>query len=158
MLAADAQQTKNFCVEDFRTAISNSIKTFLKFNFRLFSEWKNHHLQDRLGLPVYDHGPDIAIEASIEWLCLAQDCSISHDGGVAFRYSLLDGWGASFPETTGYIVPTIIKYAILKKNEKMLRRAELMMDWLTTVQTKEGGFRGGQIGSKYRAPVFLGPG
>ena len=31
----------------------------------------------------------------------AQDYSSSEDGGVARHYGLLNGWSASYPETTG---------------------------------------------------------
>src|ERR1700737_169589 len=39
----------------------------------------------------------------------ARDHSLSADGGVARHYCLVTGWGSSYPETTGYIIPTIIR-------------------------------------------------
>ena len=47
---------------------------------------------------------EAALENAISWICRAQDKSISQDGGVARHFSVLDGWGPSYPETTGYII------------------------------------------------------
>lgn len=135
-----------------------SLETYFKFHLKLSPEGKEQHLKDREGLPDFDPGPDSAIKESIEWICLAQDNSVSQDGGVAYRYSLLDDWGASYPETTGYIVPTIIEYAYHTKDEQLLKRAELMLDWLVSIQLKEGGFRGGQVGTKQKLPVAFNTG
>src|SRR5882672_7854836 len=52
---------------------------------------------DRAGLPARDPGPEAAMAAGIAWLCRAQDCSASLDGGVARDFSLLEGWSASYP-------------------------------------------------------------
>jgi len=50
-----------------------------------------------------------AIDRYLEWLCVAQDKSSSRDGGVARHFSWVDDWSISYPETTGYIVPTILE-------------------------------------------------
>ncbi len=52
---------------------------------------------------------DRAITEALAWIGRAQDNSSSADGGVARHYCLVTGWGASYPETTGYIVPTLIR-------------------------------------------------
>ena len=51
------------------------------------------------------------LNAAMAWLCRAQDAS--HDFGVARAFSLVyqpffggRGWQPSYPETTGYIIPT----------------------------------------------------
>src|SRR5207244_2120129 len=50
-----------------------------------------------------------ALHAAAAWLCRAQDAST--DGGVSGRYLLSRGWTSSYPETTGYIVPTLLALA-----------------------------------------------
>ena len=45
--------------------------------------------------------------AAAAWLERAQDAT--QDGGVSGRYRLDSGWSSSYPETTGYIVPTFLK-------------------------------------------------
>ena len=64
--------------------------------------------RDRLGLPPHDPGAEQLLPVLMDWLCEAQDRSRSADGGVARDYSLVKGWATSYPETTGYIVPTFI--------------------------------------------------
>lgn len=44
-------------------------------------------------------------------LCAAQDHSISADCGVVREFSLLKGCSTSYPETTGYLIPTSIDFA-----------------------------------------------
>src|SRR6266853_1168357 len=81
------------------------------------------HRRDCLGLPEEDPGSDRAIEEGIRWLCRAQDHSRSQDGGVARDFSLISGWSTSYPETTGYIVPTLLAYANERHDEEVRRRA-----------------------------------
>jgi len=47
--------------------------------------------------------------AAVEWLCRCQD--VSEGGGAAVTYNLVLGWGDDYPETTGYIAPTLFAYA-----------------------------------------------
>ena len=65
----------------------------------------------------------------------------SADGGVARHYCLITGWGASYPETTGYIVPTIIREGQAAGNTELLERARKMLDWLVSIQMPGGGFQ-----------------
>jgi hypothetical protein len=102
--------------------------------------------QDARGLPILDPGAIRAIDEGVAWLGRAQDCSASADGGVARHYSLLDGWARSYPETTGYIVPTMLTYARRRGNDEASRRARRMLDWLVSLQLANGGFQGGKLG------------
>ena len=138
--------------------VSESLKILTKYYLKLSPEGKKQHLKDREGLPDFDPGPDCAIRKSVEWICLAQDNSVSHDRGVAYRYSLIDGWGSSYPETTGYIVPTIIEYSSNTRDQELLKRAQLMLDWLVSIQLEDGGFKGGQIDAEQNVPVAFNTG
>ena len=113
---------------------------------------------DSHGLPPEDPGIDRAIDEVAGWLCRAQDCSASADGGVARHYSLITGWGTSYPETTGYIVPTLLAYARLRNDQHIRERARRMLDWLVSLQPPRGGFQGGPIGSKPVVPVTFNTG
>src|SRR5579871_6154207 len=64
-----------------------------------------------------DPGINWAVEAGLEWLGRAQDESATADGGVARHYGLRDGWAPSYPETTGYIIPTLLEQAELRRDE-----------------------------------------
>lgn len=94
----------------------------------------------------------------MKWLGTAQDESTSDDGGVARHFSLIDGWGASYPETTGYIIPTMLTYAQTSGEEEYRERARRMLDWLVSIQFPEGGFQGGTIGQTPRVPVTFNTG
>lgn len=121
---------------------------------------KSHLYRDSLGLPRTDVSPSEAIQAGVHWLCAAQDRSTSSDGGVARHYSLISGWGDSYPETTGYIVPTMLRAARLDflQVSSLRERARRMLDWLVSIQFSEGGFPGGTIGDEPQVPVVFNTG
>src|SRR4051794_24568959 len=77
---------------------------------------------DACGLHASDPGPEIAIAAVLDWIGRAQDCSLSGDGGVARHYGLTTGWSSSYPETTGYIVPTVLDQAERRRDEALRQR------------------------------------
>jgi hypothetical protein len=113
------------------------------------------------GLAEVDPGPERIIREGIAWLGRAQDCSTTHDGGVARHYSLIDGWSASYPETTGYIVPTLLEYARHQggaEAEDARRRARRMLDWFLTIQFPSGAFQGGMVHQQPVVPVTFNTG
>ncbi|MEM7569821.1 MAG: hypothetical protein AAF337_08495 [Pseudomonadota bacterium] len=109
-------------------------------------------------LPAQDPGAQAIIDAALEWLCHAQDKSTSKDGGVARHWGYLDGWAASYPETTGYIVPTFLRQAEVKGDAQLRARAKKMLDWLVSIQFENGGFQGGVIGQEPVVPVTFNTG
>jgi prenyltransferase/squalene oxidase-like repeat protein len=113
---------------------------------------------DRAGLPRDDPGIPRAVEEGVAWLCRAQDGSRSHDGGVARHYSLVDGWGPSYPETTGYIIPTLLARATASGDEVLRQRTKRMCDWLLSVQFPDGSFPGGTVGAQPWVPVSFNTG
>jgi hypothetical protein len=113
---------------------------------------------DKKGLPDCDPGAEIAVAKALDWLCLAQDSSGSRDGGVAHSYSLLEGWKTSYPETTGYIVPTMLSCAGIVPDREARARAQRMLDWLVSIQLDQGGFQGGALGWEPVVPVTFNTG
>jgi uncharacterized protein YyaL (SSP411 family) len=114
--------------------------------------------RDHAGLPTTDPGAERALMYALRWLCNAQDCSTSKDGGVAHDFSLINGWSASYPETTGYIVPTMIEHARRSGDERYLTRARRMLDWLVSIQLPDGSFQGGTIDAQPVQPVTFNTG
>ena len=53
--------------------------------------------------------PDGALQAAIDWLCLTHD--VTDRRGSSKGYSLLHGWLPAYPETTGYIIGTLLEHA-----------------------------------------------
>ncbi len=73
-----------------------------------------------------------------EWLLTAQ--SIHKDGGYAHSYSLTDGWAPSYPETSGYIIPTILKLGILLQDQRYAESAMRAGKWLLSIQSEDGSY------------------
>ena len=116
-------------------------------------------LRDRAGLPEEDPGPHAVIREGVAWLYRAQDHSGSHDGGFARDYSLArSGWGPSYPETTGYIVPTLLEFSRRYSEPEARDRAVRALDWLVGIQFPEGGFQGGVVGATPRVLVTFNTG
>jgi hypothetical protein len=105
-----------------------------------------------------DPGVERAIPLVAQWLARAQDKSASADGGVASHVDLDEGWAPSYPETTGYIVPSLLKCARRLGDDSLRDRARRMLDWLVSIQHAEGSFRGGRIGVDPTQPVTFNTG
>jgi hypothetical protein len=125
---------------------------------KLPSVARTEYLRDNLGMIQRDPGCDVAIKSGISWLCTAQDNNACKDGGFADTYSLLSGWGASYPETTGYIIPTMIQYSHIMGNKEILNRARRMLDWLVSIQYPDGSFQGGAVDVKNKKPTVFNTG
>ncbi|WP_128905847.1 formyltransferase family protein [Halorubrum amylolyticum] len=78
------------------------------------------------------------LSAAIEWLFRSQDAT--GGGGSAATYNLLLGWEAPYPETTGYVIPTLYAYADDYPESDASDRATAMAEWLLTVQRDDGSF------------------
>ena len=82
------------------------------------------------------------LAAAAGWLARAQDAT--RDGGVSGRYSLRYGWSSSYPETTGYIIPTFL--ALAKELDSGFHgRAERCVEFLEALQLREGPFPAGEV-------------
>jgi len=133
--------------------------------FRDYQDWrdlpsaaKSQDRRDRDGALGDDPGPERAIDACLTWLARAQDGSSTADGGVARHFSLIGGWSASYPETTGYIIPTLFREAAMRDDPDLSLRAKKMLDWLVDIQLPDGGFQGGMITEQPVLPVTFNTG
>ncbi|HEY6564101.1 MAG TPA: hypothetical protein VIY86_06365, partial [Pirellulaceae bacterium] len=81
------------------------------------------------------------LNATLDWLGRAQDAR--PDGGVSAYYSLYGGFGPSYLETTGYIIPTWLRVAAWNGRSEYCNRARRAADWLLTLQHPTGGFPSG---------------
>jgi hypothetical protein len=99
----------------------------------------------RAVLPIGRHPPSLtaSLDATYRWLCAAQDAA--GDGGVAACYNLGTGWACSYPETTGYIIPTFLHYAAAMGAPAARERALRMADWEIDVQQSNGAVRSGPL-------------
>jgi hypothetical protein len=101
----------------------------------------------------------VHLGAAIDWLCRAQDVreGQSDAGGVSAGWSFEDGWLPSYPETTGYIIETMLAAAKVLDRPELVGRAHRMIDWELSIQLPDGAFPGhfGEPGSR---PVIFNTG
>lgn len=101
--------------------------------------------------------PRAALDAMADWLARAQDASGC--GGVSANYDLQKRrWAGAYPETTGYIIPTLFNYADVSGRAEFRERAISMTDWETEIQLPEGGVRAGTMDAKTVAPTIFNTG
>jgi len=95
----------------------------------------------------------------LEWLLRAQQAT--PDDGVAEGYHVTTRkWSPSYPETTGYIICSVLRAARAKilPREVLQSAAMKMGTWLLTTQFKKGGFPGGNIGVTDPSPTVFNTG
>lgn len=99
------------------------------------------------------------LKLSIEWLKKAQDAT--SDAGVSRGFSLIRnikmdklGWQPSYPETTGYIIPTMINAGKILCDPDLIRRVKLMADWELRIMLSDGAVHGGNISGQPNPAVF----
>lgn len=93
------------------------------------------------------------LDEALGWLCRAQDAG--GDDGVARSAKLGTGrFDASYPETTGYIIPTMLDAATRLGRTKYVDRAIRMGRWESQIQMPSGAVRGGTGRWHPRPAVF----
>lgn len=111
----------------------DSNRIWLSVNFRLIA------LEDRfLGSNNEAADNKTHLNATVEWLKRAQDAT--GNGGVSAGYFKYAGWETAYPETTGYIIPTMFDYYYFAHDEDSRKRAIEMSDFLVNVQLTDGSF------------------
>jgi hypothetical protein len=130
----------------------------LRLRYGISVSARAESLRERRPETWQDKPPDCVLNEGLAWIGRAQDHSLSADGGVARHYCLVTGWGRSYPETTGYIIPTIIREGMISGDESLLERARKMLDWLVSIQMPCGAFQAGVIGAAPMVPVTFNTG
>lgn len=80
-----------------------------------------------------------ALRLLINWILNAQ----GPDGGIAAYYSLLTGYAGSYPEVTGYIIPTLYDFSNANGDLVPRKAAERATRWLLSLQMASGAFPAG---------------
>ncbi len=92
------------------------------------------------------------VRGALHWLLRAHDIGI--DDGVSAMYSLVEGWMGSYPETTGYIIPTLLDCAGVFEDDTLASRAIEAAEWLRRCQSEDGSFPGSFMERLGPARVF----
>jgi len=102
---------------------------------------------------------DAHLHAALDWIACAQDATSG--GGIARGYSLTwhlhfrrRGWQPAYPETTGYIIPTLLRAARDYGRPELKDRAVRAAQWEVEIQMESGAVRGGVIGEEEAPAVF----
>lgn len=102
---------------------------------------------------------NIHLHETTEWLFRAQDAS--NDRGVCRAYSAsalsaagYKGWEPSYPETTGYIIPTMYALSRYLSRPDITRRALDMANWEINVQMDSGAVMGSVVTAPPSPAVF----
>ena len=99
------------------------------------------------------------LRAALAWLERAQDAT--PDDGFSRGFSLTynpyfkgRGWQASYPETTGYIIPTLYSAAQYLGDESWAERATRAAYWEIELQLENGAVQGGVVGQRRSPAIF----
>ena len=95
---------------------------------------------------------DRYVQALLDWLARAQDAVPG--GGVSGYYTFASGWSAAYPETTGYVITTLLEAARRLKREEWADRARRMIEWEIKVQLADGSWQSGFVDQSAVPAVF----
>ena len=128
--------------------MTNKLTRLIALPFR-YKPWRPAHiaivLDDLTGLskqPVHSDG--IHLKSAIDWLCRAQDQRTGQNdqGGVSAGWSFEDGWLPCYPETSGYIIETLLAAGKILNKPELAIRAGQIVDWELSIQNTDGSFPG----------------
>jgi len=90
------------------------------------------------------------LQDAIIWL----EKSINPDDGGFRTWYYAGGWTSSYPETSGYIIPTLLEYAQKQHRQDLIQRCIQTADWLIEIQKPTGGWQSGYIHENKKEVVF----
>lgn len=85
-------------------------------------------------------------DAALDWL--RRSMEVTGWQGSSHSWSPLFGWAKAYPETTGYLIETLLDYAALKKDDTLCDQALQCANWLISIQLPDGAFAGLLAGNK----------
>lgn len=88
---------------------------------------------------------------SVEWLLRSQFNMPDYGFG---SYRIGKGWTTSYPETTGYIIPTLMNYAKRKNEKEIINCCIRAANWLVSIQRPSGGWQGQTLEDNRPEVVF----
>src|SRR5688572_293180 len=102
--------------------------------------------------PQADTDLERHLREAVQWLLRAQDAGSNR--GVSYGADLGGEFLESYPETTGYIIPTFLKLAEYQRDESLLERAVEMGRWESEIQLGCGAVMGGRLNANPTPAVF----
>jgi hypothetical protein len=96
----------------------------------------------------------VHLAEALDWLMRAQD--VGTDRGISYGVPFGQDFLGSYPETTGYIIPTFL--ALSTQNRSLAARAVEAGDWEIQVQLPSGAVMGGIYSSQNPTPALFNTG
>jgi hypothetical protein len=139
--------------------IKNNIFQCL-YNLNLYErKLKEEIKQEKGGSPGDSFSDERHLRETLHWILRAQDAG--GDGGVSRAYSAstlsevrYKGWEPSYPETSGYIIPTLIAASRHLDDPICLQRAGIIADWEIKIQLHSGAVMGSVVTAPPSPAVF----
>jgi hypothetical protein len=101
-------------------------------------------LRDSQALFEPVHDDLVHWDACLGWLLRAQE--VTGCGGFSTGYSFAHGWLPAYPETTGYIIPTLWDAFAVRGDDRFRQAAVDAADWEIEIQLPSGATRAGYEG------------
>jgi hypothetical protein len=96
---------------------------------------------------------DVArLNAAVEWLL--KTIEVCGGAGSSKGYRVAKGWMSAYPETTGYLIPTLLNVCDGTDRAELGQIAERLGRWLASIQLPAGGFVGRELGILNEPVVF----
>lgn len=94
------------------------------------------------------------LNKTIQWLLKSNHTK----GGSSAHFNPVNGWSKPYPETTGYIIPTLIEYSHQYEDLKAKQVAYNFAKWLSDIQHETGYWNGGLYPAKKEDPSVFNTG
>lgn len=134
---------KYFLHAIFSPGIACLVTEFWRYKLSGNPYYKGRMIGARLRQPALAH--------AVNWLLTAQHATPDHGMG---SYHMINKWSSSYPETSGYIIPTLLQYASANKDDNIRDAAIRAADWLMEIQRSSGGWQGGRVNENKAEIVF----
>src|SRR5687767_5917288 len=112
----------------------NRVRTITRFNLHRKGHWKKY-VFDRLEIVGKTPTHEESLKNTFKWI--ESSFTATGDGGSSAYYHYARGWKGSYPETTGYLIPTMYEYSSLIGSEDWRKRAKAAADWLLSIQSEQ---------------------
>ncbi|MEZ5059865.1 MAG: hypothetical protein R2879_22760, partial [Saprospiraceae bacterium] len=96
-----------------------------------------------------------AVSPSVQWLRESMDINQGQGSSAyfsRFRHPI-KGWSPAYPETTGYLIPTLLTYSKISGFEDLKEYSERCLKWLLDIQNPNGWFPALYVSSQ-KSSVF----
>ncbi len=101
--------------------------------------------RDVFGVSEPAHDDDRHLTETLEWLLRSRD--VTGTAGFAASYHFVHGWLPPYPETTGYIIPTLWDAYAELGDQRYREAARQGADWEIAIQMESGAIQAGYLGN-----------